>query len=199
VDPGSSCPNCPSPKELSLGEVETRIHKVLDSTVIPSPSIGPDPLQKGIASVRVSTLGLISVAFMILSFHYAHDLAHGLGDHRDESRDIDLFVDAPGKEATCASNGAAWMSKERESDRHAASWATRKWGMEIPNGSVPSGEGGMEWGVTRPSLLAGPSISEHQLKRLRARAGHLLACPSNLLPHGGLLSTSGRGTLCMLG
>jgi hypothetical protein len=44
--PGSSCPNRPSPEELSAGgdEMEARIHKVLDSAVIPLPGVGPDPL-----------------------------------------------------------------------------------------------------------------------------------------------------------
>jgi hypothetical protein len=45
------------PKELSVVEVETQICKVLEFVVIPSPGAGPNPLQRGIASVRVSTLG----------------------------------------------------------------------------------------------------------------------------------------------
>jgi hypothetical protein len=73
--PGSSCPDRPSPEELSTREVETGIHKVLDSVVILSPDVGPDPLQRGIASVRVSTIGPVSTAFVILFFHCAHDLA----------------------------------------------------------------------------------------------------------------------------
>jgi hypothetical protein len=148
--PGSSCPDCLSTKELSEGEVEARIHKVLDSAVIPSLCVGPDPLQRWIASVRVSTLGPVSIAFVILSFHCAHDLAQGLKDGCDESRDVDPSVDAPGLESRHASNGATRTREERERDRHAASRATRKWGMEVPTRSVSSGDGEMERGVTRP-------------------------------------------------
>jgi hypothetical protein len=54
--PRSSCPDRPSPEELSVGEVEAQIRKVLDSAVIPSP---------GVARVRVSTLGPVS-ALVIL-------------------------------------------------------------------------------------------------------------------------------------
>jgi hypothetical protein len=72
---GSSCLDRPSPEDLSAAEVETRIRQVLDSTVVPLRSAGPDPLRRGIASVRVSTLGPISAAFMILSFYYARDFA----------------------------------------------------------------------------------------------------------------------------
>jgi hypothetical protein len=39
--PWSSCPDCCSPKELSVVEVEARIHKVLDSVATPSPGTGP--------------------------------------------------------------------------------------------------------------------------------------------------------------
>jgi hypothetical protein len=42
---GSSCLDRPSPEELSAVEVEARIHKVLDSAVIPSHGVGPDPLR----------------------------------------------------------------------------------------------------------------------------------------------------------
>jgi hypothetical protein len=89
VYPGSNCPDRPSPKELSVGEVEAQMCKVLDSAIISSPSVGPDTLQRGITSVRVSTLALVSAAFTILSFHYARDLVRGLGDGCDESRDVD--------------------------------------------------------------------------------------------------------------
>jgi hypothetical protein len=42
--PGSNCPDRPSPEELSAVEVETRVCKVLDSTIILSPGDGPNPL-----------------------------------------------------------------------------------------------------------------------------------------------------------
>jgi hypothetical protein len=73
VYPGSSYLDRPSPEELSAAEAEAQIHKVLDSTVIPSHDAGPDPLRRGITSVMVSTLGPVSTAFMILSFHCARD------------------------------------------------------------------------------------------------------------------------------
>jgi hypothetical protein len=75
----SKLPNRPSSEELSAVEVEARIHKVLALGVIPTTGAGPIPLRRGIASVRISTLDPIFVAFMILSFHYACDLVQGLG------------------------------------------------------------------------------------------------------------------------
>jgi hypothetical protein len=73
--PRPSFPDRPSSNKLSAVEVETWIHKVLDLGVNPTPGAGPIPLRRGIASVRVSTIGPVSTAFAILSFHYAHDLA----------------------------------------------------------------------------------------------------------------------------
>jgi hypothetical protein len=72
--PGPSCPDHPSSDELSVAEVEAWIDKVLDLGVNPTPSAGPIPLQRGIASVRVSTLGPVLVAFTILSFQCTRDL-----------------------------------------------------------------------------------------------------------------------------
>jgi hypothetical protein len=86
----------------------------LDSSVILSPGVGSSPLRRGIASVRINTLGPISAAFVILSFLCAHDHAQGLGDGRNELRDIDPSADAPGWEARHASHGAPRMSEERE-------------------------------------------------------------------------------------
>jgi hypothetical protein len=87
--------------------------------VIPSPGAGPDPLRRGIASVRVSTLGPISAVFTILSFHNTRDLVQGLRDDRDELRDADPPVDASGWEARHASNKAMRAREERERDRRA--------------------------------------------------------------------------------
>jgi hypothetical protein len=70
---GPSCLDHLYPEELSVVEVETRIPKVLDSSIILSPGFGPDPLRRGIASVRVSTLGPVSAVFTILSFYCTHD------------------------------------------------------------------------------------------------------------------------------
>jgi hypothetical protein len=66
---GPCCPDCPSSEELSVAEVDTWIHKVLDLSVNPNLEVGPAPLQGGVASARVSMLGPILVVFMILSFH----------------------------------------------------------------------------------------------------------------------------------
>jgi hypothetical protein len=115
--PRSSYLDHPSPEELSAAEVEARIHKVLDSTVIPSHGAGPDTLRRGIGSVRVSTLGPVSVAFTILSFHYACDFMQGLGDGCGELRDAILPIEASGQEASRASNVAAWTCEEAERER----------------------------------------------------------------------------------
>jgi hypothetical protein len=68
----SSCPDCPSSKELSVVEVEARIYKVLDLGVIPTPSADPVPLRRGIANVRVNTLGPI---FRLSQFYLFTTLA----------------------------------------------------------------------------------------------------------------------------
>jgi hypothetical protein len=65
---GQSYPNHPSSKELSAVEVEAQIHKVLDLGVNLTPVVSPVPLLRGIASVRVSTLGPVLAAFTILCF-----------------------------------------------------------------------------------------------------------------------------------
>jgi hypothetical protein len=47
--PGSSCPDHFSSEELSVVEVDARIHKVLDLRVNPNPEVGPvliEPPQK---------------------------------------------------------------------------------------------------------------------------------------------------------
>jgi hypothetical protein len=73
--PGPSCLDRPSSEELSAALLEASIYRVLDLRVIPTPSASPVPLRRGIASARISTLGPVSTAFVILSFHCAHDLA----------------------------------------------------------------------------------------------------------------------------
>jgi hypothetical protein len=101
---GPSYPGCHSSKELSVAEIDTRIHKVLDLGVNPNPGAGPGPLQRGIASVKVSTLGPVLVAFAILSFHCAHDSTQGLGCDRGEPWDADLPADAARWEGRHASS-----------------------------------------------------------------------------------------------
>jgi hypothetical protein len=58
-----------------MAEVDSQIHKVLDPGVSLNPRAGPAPLQDGVARARVSMLGPISVAYAMLSFHCARDLA----------------------------------------------------------------------------------------------------------------------------
>jgi hypothetical protein len=70
-----SCPDRPSSEKLSAAEVDARIYKVLDLGVNLNPVAGPAPLQGGVASARLSTLDLVSMAFTVLSFHCACDLA----------------------------------------------------------------------------------------------------------------------------
>jgi hypothetical protein len=77
--PGPSYPDRTSSEELSAAEVEARIHKVLDLRVNPNSCASPISLWRGIASVRVSTLGSLLLALRILSFHCACDLAMGPG------------------------------------------------------------------------------------------------------------------------
>jgi hypothetical protein len=101
--PGLSCPDHPSSKELSAVEVNAQIHKVLDLRVNPNPGADPIPIRTGISSVRVSTLGSVSVAFVILSFHHAHDSAQCLGGDRGEPQDANLPVDAARREVRHAS------------------------------------------------------------------------------------------------
>jgi hypothetical protein len=60
-------------------EVEAHIHRVMDLGVIPTPGAGPILVQRGITSIKVSTLGPISMDFVIISFNHAHDLAQDLG------------------------------------------------------------------------------------------------------------------------
>jgi hypothetical protein len=70
-----------------VAEVDAQIHKVLDLGVIPNPRVGLVPLSGGVASTRVRMLGLVLAAFVILSFHYAHDHALGLEGGRGEPCD----------------------------------------------------------------------------------------------------------------
>jgi hypothetical protein len=72
--PGLSCPDRPSIEELSAAEVDSWVHKVLDLGVNLNPGAGPAPLQDGVARPRVSTLGPVSAAYVILTFHCARGL-----------------------------------------------------------------------------------------------------------------------------
>jgi hypothetical protein len=114
---GSTCPDCPSPEELSAVDEETQIHKVLDSAAVPPPGASPGPLRRGIISVRVGTSGPISATFTILSLHCANDIAQGLGDSYGDTRGTDFSMDATGRAMSCTSNRAMQSREERERER----------------------------------------------------------------------------------
>jgi hypothetical protein len=80
------------------------------------------------------------VAFAILSFHYAHDLAQGLGGGCIELWDAEPHADAVGREARCAPNKD--MRAHEEKDRRTASWVVRKRGTEVPPDLHPLVRGG---------------------------------------------------------
>jgi hypothetical protein len=91
---GLSCPDRPSSEELSVVEVEAL--KSIRSWISGSnrtPVLGPIP-YRGIASVRVSTSSLFSVAFTILSFHCALDPMQGLRGGNGKPRDANSPSDA---------------------------------------------------------------------------------------------------------
>jgi hypothetical protein len=148
--PRSSYPARPSSEELSAAEVEAQIHMVLDLGVNPNSGADPVPLRRGISSVRVSTLGPASVAFIILSFHYAHNLAQSLRGGRGEPWDADLPSDAARREVRHPSSEEMRAREERERDRHAARRAKKRRGMEATPRSVSSSEGEVESGATLP-------------------------------------------------
>jgi hypothetical protein len=135
--PGPNCPNRPSLEELSTVEVDARIHKVLDLGVSPNPRVGPIPLRRGIASARVSTLGPVWVAFMILSSHGAHDFALGPRGSRDVSR-----------EATSPEDAAMWEAKRTPSEEM---WVRREREIGVPPDLDPPG--------FRIPVIEGPSVS----------------------------------------
>jgi hypothetical protein len=60
-----------------MSVVDSWVHKFLDLGVNPNPRAGHAPFQGGVASTKVSTQNPVSVAFMILSFHWAHSVAQG--------------------------------------------------------------------------------------------------------------------------
>jgi hypothetical protein len=153
---GPSCLDHPSSKELSAAEMEARIHKVLDLRVNMNPGPGPVALWRGIASVRVGTLGPISTTFMIIFFHYARDLAQGLGGGCDKPWDADSPSDATMWEARHASSEETRVHEERERDRCAAEWVAKRWGTEASPRSASSGEGEVERGATLPPLSPPP-------------------------------------------
>jgi hypothetical protein len=141
--PGSTYPDHPSPEKLSAAEVETRICKVLDFVAVPPPSVGLDPLQIGITSIRVGTSGSVFAAFKILSLHRARDIVQGLWDRHGDTRGADFSMDAPGRAMSHASNQAVWLheERERERDRRAAGRAARKRGTGTLTKSSSSDEG----------------------------------------------------------
>jgi hypothetical protein len=84
--PRPRCPDRPSFEELSTAEVNVQIHKVLDLGVNPNPGSSPSSLQGGVAMARVSMLGPVLMAFMILSFHYTQSYTGSWGWSRRATR-----------------------------------------------------------------------------------------------------------------
>jgi hypothetical protein len=71
-------------------EVETQIRKVLDSTDVLPPGASPDPLERGIASIKVGTSGPVSATFTIIFLHCAPDVVQGLQESRSDTRGTDF-------------------------------------------------------------------------------------------------------------
>jgi transposase len=118
-----------------MAEVDTQIHKVLDLRLNPNPQVGPAPLRRGVTSARVSTLGPISAAFAILSFHYTRDLVQGLGGSRGESQDANSLEDVAEREVRRAFDEEkwAWRERERERERSVCHWSGgEEAGVETP-------------------------------------------------------------------
>jgi hypothetical protein len=142
-------------------EVDARIHKVRDLGVNPNHGVDPIPLRRAIASARVSMLGPISVAFMILSFHCTRDNAQGLGGGHDDPWVAHSYEDAIGREAKCAYNKE--MRARRGRERLACCWTGCEkavGGNHHPPISRSSSEGEMEQGETMTplsTLCASPS------------------------------------------
>jgi hypothetical protein len=86
----------------------------LDLGVNPNLGLGPVSLRRRIANVRVSTSSPVSVAFTILSFHDAGNLAQGLGDGRGKPRDANSPLDAARLEVRHASGEETQAREERE-------------------------------------------------------------------------------------
>jgi hypothetical protein len=154
--PGPSYPDYPSSEEWSVVEVEPRIHKVLNLRVNLNPSPSLVPPWRGNASVRVSMSDLVSVAFTILYFYCAHDLAQGLEGSHSEPRDADSPSDAVRWEVRHASREGKWAReerlRERERDRRATRRAAKRRGTEPSPRFASSSKGVVERGATLPPL-----------------------------------------------
>jgi hypothetical protein len=193
---GPCCPDCASSEELSTMEVDARIHKVLDLGVSPDLRVRPVPLQRGIASARVSTLGPVSAAFVILSFTVLMILHRVLGVTA-----VSCGMPTHSRMPQSGRQNMPLVSKrsrrEREKGRSVCRWTGSK---KAGGGDPPSGsfdEGGVErgWHCLPSPLRATPSphqdavplhmgatAGEHQLKHPRAEAGPPIGLPSQLLP-----------------
>jgi hypothetical protein len=131
-------------------EVEVQIRKILDLGVIPTPGASQVPLLRGIASVSVSTLGPIFVAFAILSFYYAHDLVQGLWGSHGESWYANPSMDAARQKARHASNGSrGHVRRGREISVLPVRWQ-RGGEWKSPLDPCPPARGETELGLTLP-------------------------------------------------
>jgi hypothetical protein len=129
-------------------EVETQIHKVLDSAAVPLP--GADASRRGITSGRVGTSGPVSAALTSLSLQCARDIVQGLEDSHEDTQGTDISADAPGRATSRASNGATRSHEERKRNRRAAGRAVRKQWMGTLTKSASSSEGETDQGETWP-------------------------------------------------
>jgi hypothetical protein len=125
---------------LSVVEINTQIHKILDHRANPNVVSGPVPLREGVASTMFHLLGSILIVYMILSFHCAHGLVQGLRGAHSEPRGVKLPKDVARREANRAHNRwmRAWkVRKEAQSATHRAAIV---WGEGTPTESKPSDE-----------------------------------------------------------
>jgi hypothetical protein len=65
--PGPSCLDCSISEELSVAEIDTQIHMVLDHKANPNPGASPTTMREGVVSTRVSLFGYVLVGYAIVT------------------------------------------------------------------------------------------------------------------------------------
>jgi hypothetical protein len=139
---GPCCPDRASSEELSTMEVDARIHKVLDLGVSPDLRVRPVPLQRGIASARVSTLGPVSAAFVILSFTVLMILHRVLGATAVScGMPTQSRMPQSGRQNTPLVSKRSRRERERKRDRYAAGQEAKRQVVETPPLVGPSMRG----------------------------------------------------------
>jgi hypothetical protein len=157
---GSTSPDHPSSEELSAVEMETQIRSVLDITAVPPPGAGPDPLRRGITSVRVvpQVLFLPLLQFFLFIALMILCMATGIAMVTRGTL-ISLWPPQGGQRAALLMGLQGCV--ERERDQCTTCWAVRKWGMRTLTKSASSGEGETDQGATSPPLSR-TSVSSSQ-------------------------------------